>query len=272
MDGGDVLQLGLAVSVDSADPPLAARVCQLNLKFDMKKRPYNANTIKFLTDQGYDLQAHNTHGILSSRIAEWFLNELDRFYDRGVTWVVFQGDADVGFLLNLLGNSMPGTRVGYFKRYTCSLPQLYDVRVLARIMFGQQTRGLNWVADAINVKRIGQNHCSGSDALLTLDCFFELRKRLGVGAIKISMGVLSGLFNIDNTISQALPLGHVSLRPIQVWEHNFHQESTVIAQVVQNNFCIVGLDVQFVSDLCDEVLKEKNCVTGASIVVEIVIN
>mgnify|MGYP005838165467 CR=1 FL=1 len=89
-----------------------------------------------------------------------------------MTWVFFQGDYDVAFLLNLVRNFLPATLVEHMRRYTCSLPQLYDVRVLSRILFGKDAGSLDWLADKINVQRTGNRHSSGSDALLTLDCFF----------------------------------------------------------------------------------------------------
>ncbi|KAM3294032.1 hypothetical protein ACQJBY_037122 [Aegilops geniculata] len=245
VNGGDVLQLGLAISLDTDSPPEAVRVNEINLQIDVNSRPYNKDTIKFLTNQKHNLDAHNTGGVPPAQLVDWLLNEFDRFYDREVTWVFFQGDYDVAFLLNLVGNFMPATLVEHMRRYTCSLPQLYDVRVLSRILFGKDAGSLDWLADKINVQRTGNRHSSGSVALLTLDCFFELRRRLGIDSIRPLRGVLCGLYDVDHIISKALPMGHANLLEIEVWRDNFDGEASVIAQAVQSNYYIVGVDVCF---------------------------
>lgn len=245
VNGGDILQFGIAVSFDTSSNPQAAHVCEINLMFDVKRRSYNEGTIKFLKAAEHDLDAHNTHGVLPARLANWILHEFDRLYDQEITWVVFQGDADVGFLLKLLGNMMPDTRLEYLQRHNCSLPQLYDVRVLARILTGGHVKGLSSVATSLKVNRIGKEHSSGSDALLTLDCFLELRRLLPGDKMHQYRGITHGILAVDRIVNEALPMGHQSLQVIDVWDHNFEEEVIQIVEAVQNNYSIVGVDGHF---------------------------
>ena len=241
---GDVIQVGLAILPDTSSSAEDATVKEINLKFRVHSRPYNKNTLEFLRKH-HDFDALESYGIPCALLAEWLVNKFGRFYDRRVTWVVFQGDYDIAFLLNMLGNSMPDTVVEHLGRHTCCFPLLYDVRTLSRLIFGADTRGLNWVASEINIQRTGDEHSSGSDALLTLECFLELRSRLGASRTNAFRGILSGLYDVEQIVSEALPMGHTNLQEVHVWLENFDDESAVIAEAVQLGYYILGVDVTF---------------------------
>jgi hypothetical protein len=239
---GDVLQVGLAISVNSKYDE-GVCVNELNLEFNVDSRPYNPATVEFLKKQQYEFDTHSTIGIPLQSLTPWLL---DLLYDRNIRWVVFQGDYDVAFLLaNMVGSTMPETLAKYMARYTCALPDLIDVRVLSRIAFDEDAQGLKWLGNTLGVKRIGKEHSSGSDALVTMACYFEIKNMIGNASVESSRGIIAGLFDAESIIRKSLPMGHANLRAVDVWMHNFETEATEIAQAANLCYRIIGVDICF---------------------------
>ena len=72
---------------------------------------------------------------------------------------------------------MPPKEADFFYLLHKYFPSVYDLKVLLRNVHCIKGGGLQALADALGVDRVGRNHQAGSDALLTGNVFFKLREQ-----------------------------------------------------------------------------------------------
>lgn len=83
---------------------------------------------------------------------------------------------DFGYLLRLLtGKDIPSSEEEFFDLLHTFFPKMYDVKYLMKSCKTLKG-GLQEVADDLKVRRYGQQHTAGSDALLTGQAFFKMRE------------------------------------------------------------------------------------------------
>ena len=88
---------------------------------------------------------------------------------------------------------MPHAESEFFELLALYFPSIYDIKYLMKFC-GNLHGGLNKLAEALDVDRIGPQHQAGSDSLLTAATFAKLTTSFFKGdAVVEHRGVLYGL-------------------------------------------------------------------------------
>ncbi|OTB07190.1 hypothetical protein M426DRAFT_54148 [Hypoxylon sp. CI-4A] len=177
---------------------------QFNFKFSLKEEMYNQASIESLQQAGINFNLLERDGIDPQKFAALFIVSGFVCFDN-VKWISFHGGYDFGYLTKLLADQKLANDESEFdkimKRW---FPTTYDVKHLmkyavklhsigmvtpqdpgsAEIMQKfEQKSGLESIAEALKIKRVGAAHQAGSDSLLTGKVFFQLRERIYNGEI-----------------------------------------------------------------------------------------
>jgi|SRR5579862_2191028 len=89
---------------------------------------------------------------------------------------------DLGYLLKTMTSvPLPPGDDEFFDLLATYFPTVYDARICSERFIHSQRRGLQDIADELNIKRTGNAHQAGSDALLTARVFFEIKKNYAGG-------------------------------------------------------------------------------------------
>uniref|UniRef100_A0A0E0QZ96 Uncharacterized protein n=1 Tax=Oryza rufipogon TaxID=4529 RepID=A0A0E0QZ96_ORYRU len=251
---GDIVQMGLTFvfvgdgeqsSSSSSPPPITL---EINFKINIKARKYNKKSIAFLSRQGHDLREHRRRGVSPRRV-----------YDgRSVTWLAYHGDYDLSFLLHLLqrggrrrgGGDLPRQLATFLRRLRENFPAFYDVRVIRQMLEDHGFSGkLTGLAEHLGIRRTGgAAHHAGSDALLTLSCFFKIFRSLSgqqLHQLDARRGLLAGLEEWNMAIKCARHIDdHTrNIKVIEVVAENLDEEARRIGELVDSNFSIIGVEV-----------------------------
>lgn len=172
---------------------------QFNFKFSIKEDMYNQSSIDSLIHAGIDFNTMERDGIDPVDFAALLIpSGLVCFDD--VHWISFHGGYDFGYLTKLLHcKALPSDEIEFDHIMKLYFPSTYDVKHLMKYAIklnhtGQLTStdptagdvllkfehksGLENIADALKVKRVGSAHQAGSDSLLTGRVFFQIRERI----------------------------------------------------------------------------------------------
>ncbi|XP_010469633.1 PREDICTED: probable CCR4-associated factor 1 homolog 7 [Camelina sativa] len=176
----EMLQLGLTLSDENGNLPTCETDKYCTWQFNIRNVAENNQT-------GIDPEEFANLMMSSGTV----LNE-------SVHWVTFHGGYDVGYLLKLLTNqNLPETQSGFFEMISLYFPRVYDVKHLMK--FCNDAYGdLNYLAELLDVERVGISHQAGSDSLLTSCTFRKLQEVFFIGSIEKYSGVLFGLGVVTN--------------------------------------------------------------------------
>lgn len=159
------IQLGLSVA--SADGVLRG-VWTFNLSFDVDVDLHTEQSVAFLRAAGINFPRHASEGIdadvLGKRLAgSYLVGE----HGRSPCWVTFSGAYDLGYLLKLLtnGQPLPQEPSAFDSVLSVFCPRRHELR--DHLPHGS----LESLATKHGLKRHGQAHTAGSDALLTMELF-----------------------------------------------------------------------------------------------------
>ncbi|XP_016738050.1 probable CCR4-associated factor 1 homolog 11 [Gossypium hirsutum] len=160
VDAMKIIQLGLTLS-DSED-------------FDIGKDHYDKESIKLLRQQGINFTKNKEKGIYSRDFGMMFLTSGLGF--SALTWVIFHSGYDFGFLLKILTqHPLPPDLKSSMRHLTYYFGcRIFDIKYDFKIF--NLHGGLEKVAKTLNVARvIGLSHQAGSDSLLILRCFMQIK-------------------------------------------------------------------------------------------------
>ena len=115
-------------------------------------------------------------------------------FNEKIYWISFHSGYDFGYLVKILTNKpLPKSDFDFLKLIEFYFPNFYDVKYLNSFL-GNFVGGLNKLADKLQVCRVGQMHQAGSDSVLTLSVFKELKNIYLDGSIEERFkGILFGL-------------------------------------------------------------------------------
>ncbi|XVF67717.1 hypothetical protein PTKIN_Ptkin10aG0144300 [Pterospermum kingtungense] len=178
-----IIQLGLTLSDSEGNLPDFGTsfryIWQFNFcDFDVQKDYHDKESVELLKRQGIDFEENKKKGIDSRNFAATVWNSGLVFnYFGGLTWITFHSAYDFGFLLKILTQQPLPSDIGTFLQqlvyfFGCNI---FDIKHTFKFfgLFG----GLEKIARTLNVPRVaGLSHQAGSDSLLTLQCFMELKK------------------------------------------------------------------------------------------------
>jgi len=167
-----------------------------NFKFDLEAEMYNEPSIDLLKRAGADFEKHAAQGIDIEQFSSLLISSGMTFAPN-VYWISFHGGYDFGYLFKAMWNrGLPNDEETYRRLVRKFFPNIYDVKfiinharrlkergtvnsAMAKALEGFRIRpGLQDICDELGPTRIGTSHTAGSDAWLTGDLFFEVRKRL----------------------------------------------------------------------------------------------
>ncbi|KAI1312108.1 CAF1-domain-containing protein [Xylaria venustula] len=177
---------------------------QFNFKFSLKDEMYNQASIESLQQAGIDFNLLDRDGIDPKKFAALFIVSGFVCFDN-VKWLSFHGGYDFGYLTKLLADTKLANDESEFDKVMKKwFPQTYDVKHLMKyavklhnsglltptdpstteiLQKFEQKSGLESIAEALKIKRLGAAHQAGSDSLLTGKVFFQLREKIYNGDI-----------------------------------------------------------------------------------------
>lgn len=177
---------------------------QFNFKFSLKDDMYNQISIESLQDAGIDFTLLERDGIDPQAFAALLIPSGLVCFEE-VKWISFHGGYDFGYLTKLLiCRQLPNDELEFDQIMKKYFPSTIDVKHLMKYAIKshssgmltpsdptsveilqrfEQKGGLEHIAEALKIKRVGSAHQAGSDSLLTGRVFFDLRKRIFNGTI-----------------------------------------------------------------------------------------
>lgn len=161
------IQLGLAIA--SADGVLRG-VWTFNLSFDVDVDLHTEQSVAFLRAAGINFPRHASEGIDAAALGRKLAGSyLVGQHAGSPCWVTFSGAYDLGYLLKLVteGQPLPPEPSAFDSVLSVFTPRRHELR--DHLPHGS----LETLARKHGVKRHGQAHTAGSDALLTLELFLN---------------------------------------------------------------------------------------------------
>ena len=176
-----IIQIGITLGNENGDVPTPVSTWQFNFKFDLDKDPYFSRAISLLVQSGINFKRFKEEGIDVYDFGRLLIPSGLVLSDK-VTWVSFHSISDFGYLLKVLTcKPLPKTNSEFFESLNTYFPRFYDIKYFSSTK-SSLANGLQGIADQLGVERVGQEHQAGSDALVTLKVFFELKKQIfGIG-------------------------------------------------------------------------------------------
>jgi len=176
------IQLGIAVSSSKGTHYGA---WSFNLEFDTNVHPYTEASVSFLTTAGLDFPRHATEGVdpavMGKKLAASpLVNSRRKGVQRAGArphWITFAGWYDFGYLVKLLtGWPLPQDLAQFDGLIALFCPNRSELR--DREFLGPRG-SLDSLARDRGVTRKGSPHTAGSDAIATLELFFEVEIEKG---------------------------------------------------------------------------------------------
>lgn len=177
---------------------------QFNFSFSLKDDMFNQQSIESLQQAGIDFALLERDGIDPHTFASLLIPSGLTFFE-DVRWISFHGGYDFGYLTKLLMcKPLPNDEYEFARLMNTYFPSTYDVKHLMKhaiklhnaghltpsdpsttelLQKFEQKSGLESIADALKIKRVGSAHQAGSDSLLTGKVFFQMREKVFNGEI-----------------------------------------------------------------------------------------
>ena len=192
-----LIQLGITLTNEKGEYPKnhPYHTWQFNLEFDKDIELYKDESVDMLKKCGIDFDKLKRKGIKHNNFAAYFMTS-NLVLNPDVHWVSFQGSYDFGYLLKLLINEdLPQTEDEFTNLLNIYFINYYDIRVIVKDNENLLKKGLNRLAELLEVRREGQEHQAGSDSMVTIDVFFKLKKKglVGENKFKEAKNILYGI-------------------------------------------------------------------------------
>ena len=192
-----LIQLGITLTNEKGEYPknYPYHTWQFNLEFDKDTELYKDESVDMLKKCGIDFDKLKKKGIKHHIFAQYFMVS-NLVLNEDVHWVSFQGSYDFGYLLKLLINQdLPQTEDEFMEELNRYFINYYDIRVIVKDNENLLKKGLNRLAELLEVRREGQEHQAGSDSMVTIDVFFKLKKKglVGENKFKEAKNILYGI-------------------------------------------------------------------------------
>mmetsp|Transcript_7921 Transcript_7921/g.13348 ORF Transcript_7921/g.13348 Transcript_7921/m.13348 type:complete len:314 (-) Transcript_7921:193-1134(-) len=170
-----IIQLGLTFSDAQGNLPPGCCTWQFNFSFNLNEDMYAQDSIDLLTRSGIDFKKSQDRGIDVEYFGELLMTS-GIVLNEDIKWISFHSGYDFGYLIKLLTSKvLPADESDFFDLLSTYFPCVYDVKYLMKFC-GNLAGGLNKLAEALEIERIGPCHQAGSDSLLTSATFFRMKQ------------------------------------------------------------------------------------------------
>lgn len=181
---------------------------QFNFKFSLKEDMYSEQSINMLKGVGVDFDLLEVNGIDPFDFGAKLIDS-GLVCDDEKHWISFHGGYDFGYLTKLLHPlPLPDDELEFDKIRKKFFPSVWDVKYLMKDAYKLNQMGqlgtpdpvtneiiakfeaqksLEGVGDALKIKRVGNAHQAGSDALHTGKCFFAVKDKVFHGDIPLEL-------------------------------------------------------------------------------------
>ena len=171
-----MIQLGVTLGNDDGLLPSPICTWQFNFKFDLNKDYYAQDSIDLLLGSGIDFALHRDFGIDPRDFAE-HITTSGLVLNEEINWVSFHSAYDFGYLLRAVtGEDLPDNEDRFLEQLKMYFNNFYDIKFMVS-SDERMKGGLNKLADSLNVKRVGIMHQAGSDSMVTLQTFYQLKRQ-----------------------------------------------------------------------------------------------
>ena len=190
--------------MEKGETPRPISTLQFNFRFNVERDMFAPDSVELLIRSGIDFAVLQKEGIEHAVFAE-VATMSGLVLNDDVRWICFHGAYDFGYLVKTLcSRNLPKKEADFFYLLHKYFPSVYDLKVcciatgatvididgdctstnalspsqvLLRNVHCIKGGGLQSLANALGVDRVGRNHQAGSDALLTGNVFFKLREQ-----------------------------------------------------------------------------------------------
>jgi len=198
------VEMGAAVGARRGNQGVLPCSWQFNFQFSLKDDMYNQTSIESLVSAGIDFAAMDRDGIDPNEFAALLIPSGLVCFEN-IHWISFHGGYDFGYLTKLLHcKPLPSDEIEFDQIMKLYFPSTYDVKHLMKhairlhnaglltpndpgaaevLQKFEHKSGLEHIAEALKVKRVGAAHQAGSDSLLTGRVFFQMREKIFNGEI-----------------------------------------------------------------------------------------
>lgn len=191
-----LIQVGITLADENGVTPQPISTWQFNLRFDLKTDLYSADSISMLKEAGIKFEELAEKGIDPLMFADRFLSS-GLMLTEDIHWITFHGAFDFAYLMKVISNTLlPNTLEKFKSAMKIYFPSVADIKVLMKEVHDLKSGALSKLARDLDLKRIGTTHQAGSDAEITLRCFFKLKEEYFKNGI--SPKLLNKVFGLSN--------------------------------------------------------------------------
>ncbi|KAA6382528.1 MAG: putative CCR4-NOT transcription complex subunit 8 [Streblomastix strix] len=164
-----LIQVGFSFGKKDGTTKDGTSTWQFNLQFDTNTDQYARSSLDMLLNAGLDFDKHRKDGIDPSLFCELLWTSGIMLNDE-VDWVTFHSSYDFGYMTKVAtGEPLPDTEHEFKILVDKLFPSRYDLKLVSGTR-----RGLNILAAECGIVRKGSMHQAGSDALITLETYFQI--------------------------------------------------------------------------------------------------
>eukprot|EP00172_Hildenbrandia_rubra_P000176 Plantae.Rhodophyta-Hildenbrandia_rubra.ctg1079.p1 GENE.Plantae.Rhodophyta-Hildenbrandia_rubra.ctg1079~~Plantae.Rhodophyta-Hildenbrandia_rubra.ctg1079.p1 ORF type:complete len:277 (+),score=26.12 Plantae.Rhodophyta-Hildenbrandia_rubra.ctg1079:156-986(+) len=193
-----LIQLGISLADADGKSPPGCFCWQFNFRFNLSEDIYSQDSVELLTKAGINFAEHEQRGIDIFDFGEQIMSS-GLVLNPEAVWVSFQSSYAFAYMLRLLTClPLPSSEEAFLDMLEIFFPTIIDTKHLVQ-QSEELHGGLNRIAEAYSVQRVGRTHQAGSDSLLALHVFFTIRQQLFSRQIPRAMqNVLHGLGPLIN--------------------------------------------------------------------------
>ncbi|KAG8952878.1 hypothetical protein FRC04_003327 [Tulasnella sp. 424] len=148
-----VIQIGITLADAEGNPAPDPGIWQFNFQFDLEEDMYTPDAVDVLRHANTDFARHQELGINPNDFAELLITSGLVLYD-DLTWVAFECQNDMGYLLKILtGAPLPTSEADFKDLLAIWFPKLYDLKYVMKTTRPIKVR-LQELADEFGVARI----------------------------------------------------------------------------------------------------------------------
>ncbi|CDS35916.1 CCR4 NOT transcription complex subunit 7 [Echinococcus multilocularis] len=177
------IQIGFSFFGERGQCVDSVATVQFNLKWNVDNETHAADSIQLLQDCGIDFYKLKRDGIEQQDFAEAFIGSGLALNDQ-ITWIGFHSAYDFAYMMKICTDwlQMPEHVSQYQAMLHMFFPRIVDLKsVMSEHKFSKG--GLQELADALHVQRVGYKHQAGSDSMLTGETFFRFLDEHSAGKL-----------------------------------------------------------------------------------------